>query len=1131
MNAAVATGYAGYGLTPERLEAYLHGMAILLYTTYGYNEPDASFGGMLSHTDWNPVDIMEFIARPILDKYSVTNIQVEGDAGHIGDVIVDMIADFILNWGLIGIFIDPDDPNEFLREYLLSNPILLIERLAHLAHADPPGTIWNKEWPYFFEGVQGFEDAIGLFENDSITTADMRRLRTELAWWELYTEPSFPYPAPCERDFYEGALERAFALAWQYKLSIDQGPDYLDYEMDDISIWHLSRKAGILGGMYPIPNYSYFQQPGIVDMHFEKDGDLVYTDQEIEEEGPAEIVSLPYDIVLFGDTKILVFGDADPVNPLQQEEHPQPLVDDRITNALDVDAQSAVNDGATELSFQVRTKHKSQNIRQTMFNSDYRGPFDPANNHPDIYTNPFYETLFLGGNPRRTSSQNPLDNPKLYWPYTLGITPVLNILNAPANLAATLGTSPFEVDLTWENAWNHAAGFEIWRGTEPEPGNAVKIGEVDVDDGPPYEYPDASANPSTWCFYHVRTFSEGKELFSNFSSSSVFTSTIVSASPEVISYNNARKVVYDRGRLHLVYTYQEQEWEFWQKEVHYRESMDGGRTWSDPLVLDDYGTHPAIAVGPSGDLAVVWQSSSEGGNCLLYYTYRTQSGWRQYPKLLSGTTYSDSMPSIFVDENNIAHVAATDYFDRHPEGPSPEDDWRIVCYEFPVTLPEQEYKHTVTLSEVMNPGWRFPSIAVTASGIPHIVWQEGSKIYHSYHDGIWTNPALISNGTYPCIAAGPGETIYLAFMSPDDVMFGEFDGGWAFELLAFGPYSVADKVLPVVLYQQGTIYVIWNDGMLDPELKDRIYYRRKQTSGPWYPTQEWIGTPYYSVSPHVAFGGPPMTVNRYLYLVWNENAFSAPYYVGSTPKRIGTQISDPLLSINLGTETPTQYTVQREGYMEYGPATYQTIDYHPTELIYEITGLDPNGNYILEFEYYHEFPGVVTQEFFMDTVATAVVMVPPEELVYAEGAIPGAVLQDRAILVEVTKSQGDFAVAGFLTLWEEERTEVPGGPQLARTRNRRTPKDYALSQNAPNPFIDRTTIRYQLPRRSDVSLKTYNVAGQLVQTLVNESQKAGYYEVEWNGNDEHDQRIPNGVYFYRLQAGDFTAGKKLILLR
>jgi len=85
---------------------------------------------------------------------------------------------------------------------------------------------------------------------------------------------------------------------------------------------------------------------------------------------------------------------------------------------------------------------------------------------------------------------------------------------------------------------------------------------------------------------------------------------------------------------------------------------------------------------------------------------------------------------------------------------------------------------------------------------------------------------------------------------------------------------------------------------------------------------------------------------------------------------------------------------------------------------------------------------------------------------------------------------------------------------------------YDLHQNYPNPFNPNTKIKFVIPKSSFVNLKVYNVLGKEAATLVNEEKPAGNYEVEFNATD-----LPSGIYFYRLQAGDFIETKKMILLR
>ncbi|MDH3268697.1 MAG: family 16 glycosylhydrolase [Ignavibacteria bacterium] len=88
------------------------------------------------------------------------------------------------------------------------------------------------------------------------------------------------------------------------------------------------------------------------------------------------------------------------------------------------------------------------------------------------------------------------------------------------------------------------------------------------------------------------------------------------------------------------------------------------------------------------------------------------------------------------------------------------------------------------------------------------------------------------------------------------------------------------------------------------------------------------------------------------------------------------------------------------------------------------------------------------------------------------------------------------------------------------------PKSFQLFQNYPNPFNPNTTIKYQIPDVSFVTLKVYDVLGIEITTLVNEEKSVGSYEVEFNAT-----QLPSGIYFYILQAGSFVETKKMVLMK
>lgn len=89
---------------------------------------------------------------------------------------------------------------------------------------------------------------------------------------------------------------------------------------------------------------------------------------------------------------------------------------------------------------------------------------------------------------------------------------------------------------------------------------------------------------------------------------------------------------------------------------------------------------------------------------------------------------------------------------------------------------------------------------------------------------------------------------------------------------------------------------------------------------------------------------------------------------------------------------------------------------------------------------------------------------------------------------------------------------------------------YLLYENYPDPFNPSTTIKYQIPELSYVSLKIYDLLGNEIETLVNEKKPAGTYEIKWNAAS-NTGGLSSGVYFYQLKAGEFIQTRKMILLR
>ncbi len=101
-----------------------------------------------------------------------------------------------------------------------------------------------------------------------------------------------------------------------------------------------------------------------------------------------------------------------------------------------------------------------------------------------------------------------------------------------------------------------------------------------------------------------------------------------------------------------------------------------------------------------------------------------------------------------------------------------------------------------------------------------------------------------------------------------------------------------------------------------------------------------------------------------------------------------------------------------------------------------------------------------------------------------------------------------------------------GGTTFINEYKNDAPKEFALYQNYPNPYNPETTISFSLSQSSNVELKIYDMLGKEITTLVNGYEEAGEHNVEFNGNG-----LSSGIYFYKIQAGEYSSVKKMILIK
>ena len=112
--------------------------------------------------------------------------------------------------------------------------------------------------------------------------------------------------------------------------------------------------------------------------------------------------------------------------------------------------------------------------------------------------------------------------------------------------------------------------------------------------------------------------------------------------------------------------------------------------------------------------------------------------------------------------------------------------------------------------------------------------------------------------------------------------------------------------------------------------------------------------------------------------------------------------------------------------------------------------------------------------------------------------------------------------ARILNLGKVEEPEINIIPEIM---------EYSLGKNYPNPFNPETTISFALPKECKVNLSIYNIRGQKVKTLVNESKATGSHSVVWNGTDDNGRGVSSGIYFYRLSTDAFSQTYRMVLMK
>jgi hypothetical protein len=210
----------------------------------------------------------------------------------------------------------------------------------------------------------------------------------------------------------------------------------------------------------------------------------------------------------------------------------------------------------------------------------------------------------------------------------------------------------------------------------------------------------------------------------------------------------------------------------------------------------------------------------------------------------------------------------------------------------------------------------------------------------------------------------------------------------------------------------------------------------------------------------------------------------------------------------------------------------ETIVQDDQEVGYRFTGLNPAVAYEVKANYLAGEDNVEQALYAEQNLIHAPVIVGQIATKTEWLAIPAQAVADRGLELRFVKT-GGAGSASVAEIWLREANYDPSNPPVLEEVSQSVPTQFALKQNYPNPFNPTTTIEFSIPEnhRGAVSLRIYNMLGEVVRELVAGELAPGNYRQVWDGLDNFGQRMASGLYVYQLRAGSFSISRKLLLMK
>ncbi len=567
-----------------------------------------------------------------------------------------------------------------------------------------------------------------------------------------------------------------------------------------------------------------------------------------------------------------------------------------------------------------------------------------------------------------------------------------------------------------------------------------------------------------------------------------------------------------------------------------------------PMVINtpvglDQGKQPSNAITDRGSSWVCYSSRMEQTDslfCLIQRNPQNQDNWRKIGIYSADSIFTPSLIHAIAREsrdNNMGYVVYT----------TKEQDHSYIRFSAFDSMGSW-YDVIIDEGNVSS-----PSIAITPGDFFHIVWQKDDRIYYKTtlekitpelirqgEQPLWSEPFNVSyTNLYPTEPASnpfveaQGEWIYIAWRGPNEEGNSVYGDIWQRQgELHQGnlpewrePRNVSNSLLRESNFpsMSTATAVVWQEESL-PGL-NQIYGEIQGQIRNLSNNQFNCKYPHTNVVP---------TEPWYLYCwrlltVWTQEKMPGIYQInyGRYDFDRRWDHEEPPIAVDCGEIDPSQYCLDRTGYIDLGDFS---VDYG-TELQYKIPYLHPEKYYLLEAICYNDTAS--REKFVFEDSATKTIQIYPEDPETLRIVLRPNQYDDAEMLLKVRKMIGEYAVVANLRLYEFEMFGGSGsGPQSLMAYDNYDFNTSLLTHTLfPNPFNNSTTIRYSLPYSSKVKLLVYDVQGRAIRTLINETQQIGVYEQIWDAKDCDGEKVPNGIYFYRIETENESVVNKVVFIR